>query len=40
MTLRAPAQNYLKYCFSELVTVDYLCLKEEHFKPLARGKLF
>ena len=39
-TLPVPAQNYLKYCFSWIVTLDYVLQKQEHLKNLARSTLF
>ena len=31
-TLPAPSQSYLKQCFSELVTLDFLFLRQDHLK--------
>ena len=34
ITLPVVAQNYLKYCFCYLATLDYLFQKQEHLKKL------
>ena len=39
-TLPVPTQNYLKYCFSWIVTLDYVFEKQEHLENLARNTLF
>ena len=35
-----PAQNYLKYCFSQIVIRNSLFKKQENLKHFIRGKLF
>ena len=39
-TLPVPAQNYLKYCFSQIVTQDSLLQQQENLINLATGKVF
>ena len=39
-TLSVPAKNYIKYCFSQIVTPNFLSQKHENLESLARGKLF
>ena len=39
-TLPVPSQNYLKYCYPWIVTLDYVFQKQEHLKNLARSKHF
>ena len=39
-TLPVPAQNYLKYCFSQIVTQDSLLQQQENLINFATGKVF
>ena len=39
-TLSVPAENYIKYCFSQIVTPNFLSQKHENLESLARVKLF